>query len=621
MRALGVGIISREYPPFFGGGIGSYTERFSRALAAAGHRVVVITASGDGRESRDVREGVTVVRLPFIKSERGAEDWSGPHEAIASASTRAAFAQLSPVSVLSMQAARALPRLVEEFGLDIIETPDTGALGWFALNARRLGRPCGARGWPAFVTHIHSPTAWIERLDRAPQVGRAHAELKRMERDVVRWADGLVCPSHGVAEWTEEQLGLERGAVEVIPLPLGELDSPAAARIPQAGPRRVLYVGRLEVRKGIDVLLAAFSRAVEGGADLRLDLAGRDCVDVRTGRPFGERCLEQLVSREARTRISVHGNVPPSRLAELRRSADFGVAPAPGDNFPYSCVEAMATGLPVIAARAGGMAEMITGDGDGLLFAPGDVGDCAAALTRAARMSAAEAAAMGQGARRRIMALCGTGGVIRERLAHFERVIDGPRNLPRRRERGGIVVLGPEQGAEPLREAVASGADFAHGWTDVPGVVRAFGTPTLAGLAAGPRAIGPVAVAAEVLEKAGPVDWRDPWEVATALAEAGFEGAVVPDCLSPATGGSAPWPDAKGRAASDLCQELGPAMVGALAGIAGAGRIGEGEFWRGRAERAEGALAAIKASRGWRWLERVYAVLHVLRGRGRGGGT
>src|SRR5262245_8476885 len=127
-------LISREYPPFFGGGIGSYTVRWSRALAGAGHRVVVLTVSDDGREGRERHEGVDVVRLPFIRGMGQTGDWSGPHPLISTAQTRAAFAAFSPVAVFAMQIAGALPRLVEEFGIRVVEAPDTGALGWFALN-------------------------------------------------------------------------------------------------------------------------------------------------------------------------------------------------------------------------------------------------------------------------------------------------------------------------------------------------------------------------------------------------------------------------------------------------------------------------------------------------------
>src|SRR5690606_32341124 len=153
-----------------------------------------------------------------------------------------------PTAVFAMQVAKALPQIVAWHGIGAIEAPDTGAALWFALNARRSGRVAewqsgrvaaeGARGankqengeqriesgdrraeipdqaplchsatsplghspLSPVITHLHSPTEWIEAINGA-ESGRAVDELRRMEADVVRWSDGLVAPSRGMAEW------------------------------------------------------------------------------------------------------------------------------------------------------------------------------------------------------------------------------------------------------------------------------------------------------------------------------------------------------------------------------------------------------------------------------------
>lgn len=623
--SLSIAMISREYPPFFGGGIGSYTERCSRALAAAGNRVVVITVSGDGRTHREEADGVVVVRLPFLNG----EDWSGPHAAIATERSRAAFGSFSPVSVFAMQVAEALPGLVEEFELEVVEAPETGALAWFALNDRRLGRPCGERPWPAFLTHLHSPSAWIEHWDRAPHIGRPHAELKRMERDCVQWADGVLCDSRELAVWAEDHFDLPARSVEIIRAPLGDLEAASGVRPARPpGPRRIICAGRLEPRKGVDLLLAGFARAVERGADLRLDLAGRDVHNVRTGRLFGAACLDRLVPAGIRGRITVHGALRPEALSALRRAADLAAVPSPSDNFPNTCMEAMAEGLPVLAARAGGMAEMISGNGDGLLFEPGDIEGCAGALVRAASMSDAEIAEMGRAARARIVAICGTTAIIRDRIDHLERIAESGAARQLRRPSAPpvpLVVIGGGDAA-PLVAAVNAGAAFAHGWVRTDRGIHAFGTPTTAGLAIAHRQIGPIAISRSALDRLPcGVDWQSPWEVAFALAAAGERGVVVPDFVSnaPIRTPSPGWPEVRGEAAVRLCMEVGPAMVAAIAGLPSKPEPGPGNFddaARVRGASAEAELARIKASRGWRWLQRVYGTLHLLKGRGRPGG-
>src|SRR5437899_213176 len=80
----------------------------------------------------------------------------------------AAFETFAGVAVFSMQVAGAIQRLAAEFGIDVVEAPDTGALAWFALNARRTGALWRDGGGPAFVTCVHSPTEWISQWNRTP---------------------------------------------------------------------------------------------------------------------------------------------------------------------------------------------------------------------------------------------------------------------------------------------------------------------------------------------------------------------------------------------------------------------------------------------------------------------
>lgn len=588
-----IALVSREYPPFFGGGIGAYTVRWSGALAAAGHTVVVITVSDDGTQRREQSAGVTVIRLPFIRG----QDWSRPHPAIATARTRAAFSTFSPVSVFAMQVAEALPGLAAEFLLDAVEFPETGALGWFTLNGRRTGR-LWPDGGPSIVTVIHSPSEWIAHWNRSPLRERRDLELAAMEEDCVRWSDGLVCPSRAVAEWAERRWGLERGRVRVVPLPLGDLEPTARATSESSGQRlsgirRLVYAGRLEPRKGVDTLLNGFASAVAAGADLHLDLIGEDMLDPDGAAGFGSSRLERLTP-EARARVKCHGKQTPARVAELQAAADAVVVPAPMDNFPFTCVEAMSRGRIVIAARAGGMCEMIRDGRDGVLFEPGDSAACAAALRLAGAMDPAVAVEMGRSAAARILALCGNERIVRERVEHVSgngraALGHGPGET-----RDWVVVdrnAASEDAVAQLRNAAEkSGAAFAHGWTrDQSGRVRAFSTPRVGLLALAPRQIGPLVVErrwAERPELEGLLRFTGENDaaagssrvVAIALLSAGATGVVAPEVLT---------------------DEAGP-----------------GESGHDRAAELEAELARIHASRGWGVLQRVYDLLHILRGRG-----
>lgn len=538
-------VVSREFPPFVGGGIGTYTRRFSEALAGAGTRPIVVTVSADGARRLESIGGVTVVRLPFIAG----DDWSGPHPAIATPEARAAFRAFAPVSVFSMRVAAELPRLVDEFAVDAVEVPDTGAPGWFTLNARRTGGD--APGVP-IVTMVHSPSAWIARLNHAPPPARRGMELLGMERDAARWSDALLCPSASLARGAEREWSMTPGAVRVVPYPLGSLEDEARASVerPAAGsgalPRRVVFVGRLERRKGVPTLLDAFSITVGRGADLRLDLVGQDTIDPATRLPFGVPRLSAMPAA-ARERVTWHGRVDPAEASARIARSPIAVVPSPDDNLPYSLIEAMAAGRAVVASRAGGMGELVRDGIDGVLFEPGDAASLADALTRVAAMPDRDLTAFGRAAARRVLEVCGNDRVVAARADHL-RSIAGARRSPRASGSVDMVAVNAPPGADlaPLRRAVARGGiDFAHGWTRrADGVVAAFGTPAPETLATGPRALGPMIVRRSALEDARvravvPVHADAPavrvvntWTLARALCSAGYAGAVVPECVT-----------------------------------------------------------------------------------------
>ncbi|MEL6797870.1 MAG: glycosyltransferase family 4 protein, partial [Planctomycetota bacterium] len=385
-------LVSREYPPHSGGGIGTYAKTFARLLADRGIPVVVLTAHA-GPRAEDDDSGITVIRLPLNADDR----WASPHPSIDTADMTSLWRTLGPHSVFSKQIGDLVPELLDRFGVRVIEGCDTGAPLWHLLDDRSQAK------WSAevrVITHVHSPSAWIEWLNRRLEQSTTMHELQRMEREQTRASDAVVTPSFGMQRWLAEHWGVH---ADVIRYPFDACD----ASTPSEG--GVLFVGRLEYRKGIDTLLRAWPRV---DTDATLTIAGRDVIDYRTGSAIGEGMLAGL------DRVNALGPQPPERVTQLQADASVVAVPSPDDNFPFTCIEAMAAGRVVVAANRGGAAEMIEDGVSGLLFEPYDERSLSAAIERALHVDGDERHAMETAARMRISTLCDAQRVISERLSH-----------------------------------------------------------------------------------------------------------------------------------------------------------------------------------------------------------
>ena len=129
----------------------------------------------------------------------------------------------------------------------------------------------------------------------------------------------------------------------------------------EEGPRTFLFCGQMIHRKGIDILLAAFSALA---SDSRLILAGR-----------GDNLEDRLsaLSPAVRSRIDDRGFVDPDNLPQLYGAADAFVLPSRHDGWGVVINQALAAGLPIIATSAVGAAiDLMTSGREGFLIPPGD---------------------------------------------------------------------------------------------------------------------------------------------------------------------------------------------------------------------------------------------------------
>ena len=138
-----------------------------------------------------------------------------------------------------------------------------------------------------------------------------------------------------------------------------------------------IFAGRLERNKGVEVLAKAIPLVVKAIPNVKIIFVGRD-TQTAEGRGSMKGWLEGYFDRERiRPYIELVGDVPRTKIVGYYQQADVCVLPSLWENLPYTCLEAMSCGTPVVASRVGGLPEIITEGVDGLLFEPGSHEDLA----------------------------------------------------------------------------------------------------------------------------------------------------------------------------------------------------------------------------------------------------
>jgi len=230
---------------------------------------------------------------------------------------------------------------------------------------------------------------------RASERRRLSPLYRAVERQYLGSVDGAVCNSE-VTRDVVTGLGVDSGATVVAP-PAGDRfdpdidDDEIEARAGER-PLRVVFVGNVARRKGLDTLVEGLAAA---DADAELTVVGRAVEEGYVGD------VRRLIRRKGLTdRVRMAGELSDDRLAAALRSGHVLAVPSRYEGFGIVYLEGMSFGLPAIASRAGGATETVTHGENGVLVDPDDPAAVAGAITRFAA-DRDRLASMGIAARRR----------------------------------------------------------------------------------------------------------------------------------------------------------------------------------------------------------------------------
>lgn len=363
MRIL---ICTNAYPPRFMGGAELVAHEQARALVRQGHEVIVFAGDFEGAGPRhgltvDVWDGITVYRLATVP-----EDYDPAFLNFLHPDIDAHFVDLlqsfDPHVVhchnlvgLSVR----LPILAQENGVRVVCTLHD-YWGFCLRNTlvRRDGKSCG------------DISRCRECLPRTDLPLRLRKDLIELALDHV---DMFLMPSEYLAR-RYALAGVAPERIRVLPNGIDVMRFTPTDRRDRHEPVRLSYVGHFGAHKGVDTLLAALP-LLRAKHDFRLSLVGQG--------PAEEAYRAQLEANGMADHVEFRGAIPPAEMPEFYRRTDILILPSVwNENQPVCIMEAMASGVPVVASRRGGIPELITDGDNGLLFQSGDASDLAAAVGR-----------------------------------------------------------------------------------------------------------------------------------------------------------------------------------------------------------------------------------------------
>jgi glycosyltransferase involved in cell wall biosynthesis len=402
--ALSVGLVSPAWPlDAYPNGIITYVANVAEGMRSLGHRPTILAqalAAGDWGDSvydsQSARSSRSMARRVL--------DGLGYRVAPRWVSERISRRELLATT----------RRAIAERGLQILEMEESfGLAGWLQ---RAIPIPVCIR--------LHGP--WFLN-GAALGMAEDNGFRRRVAREgwAIRQASAVTAPSLDVLEQTRAYYSLALEEAVVIPNPTYPVAPAERWRLARCDPKQVLFIGRFDRHKGGDLIVEAFAKVLRAVPDARLCFVG---PDVGLASDDGRRwdvagyIDDRLPGARESGRVNVMGKVPNSKLDELRREAIVTVACSRYEVFGIASAEAMAMGCPIVAARVGGIREIIRDGIDGLLHNTGDTDDLAAKILTVLT-DPARAAELGRQAAARCEQHFYPAAVAAQTIAFYRRVV------------------------------------------------------------------------------------------------------------------------------------------------------------------------------------------------------
>jgi glycosyltransferase involved in cell wall biosynthesis len=350
--------VSNQYSPHVVGGAELCVQTLAEELVSRGHQVSVVSLARTRHDSLDVVNGVRVYRCSVANLYA---PFTGQHHPALRSAWHA-------IDVFNPLMGHKLGKILDRERPDWVSANNISGFStavWSAVKSRGIGLSQVLHDYWALCPKTTMNKAGVNCVTPCT-VCRALSAPKKL---VSRLPDVAIGVSRYVVDKHREHGFFPRARTAVVYNGSAFPAPPPRRRRSATEPLQIGFIGRIEQVKGIELLLAAVARLPPERFRLRI-----------AGRPSEPAYLDELKRRYPLPQVEYLGFV---KSDELYRSVDMLVAPSLWhETLCIVVYEALGFGIPVLAARVGGIPEILDGADCGWLFRPGDVDDLEAQLRR-----------------------------------------------------------------------------------------------------------------------------------------------------------------------------------------------------------------------------------------------
>jgi glycosyltransferase involved in cell wall biosynthesis len=390
-RPLRIVMLTSSYPLYAGDTTAPFIEEIAAGIVALGHRVEVVLPAHPQLRRSSRERGVELHPYQYAPGVPRLQVWGYASSLAGDVGLKGSAYAAAPLALAASTVAmlRVARRL----------RPDLIVAHWVIPNGPPAALAARLAGCPLVVS-LHGSDVFL--AERKAPIGRGARAVFGQAAAVTACSPDLATRAIGLGAATTTTTTIPYGVdpARFRPATPDERATVRAALGLRGGERLVLAGGRLVYKKGLDVAIAAFAgEAVREAGPARLVIFGYGDLEA------------ELRAQAARLgladRVLFVGRVERDRIPALFAAADLFLLPSVHDHagnvdgLPNTLLEAMATGLPIVASDVVGVPTVIDDGVHGLLVPERDVAALGTALATLLR-DPARAAALGAAARERV---------------------------------------------------------------------------------------------------------------------------------------------------------------------------------------------------------------------------